>query len=360
MTSRISDSLRDLAPAFRRIKEAFAPHRDGWIEERSRNRLEEMLSGELLLLYRSCYAFARDLITIRTYGRFALFNFDGSDGVDEAACEAMLKLFGRRLSRTGSLAIVGVVDSLFEKNPAPTHEDIVRWLRGTVTRLVNNLALAELAEKNPQYVKTARKVERYVRGSESYTIEKSVVRLNGAKTDQPADRMPTAGEIVSLCGRYEPLPTNVPSAIDLIFELLAEERRYRPTVPLAALREAVFALLEARIDGHPRQPNPVTPYEVHLVGRAGETAQATLEETERGYAWRGRLSDAEKAAFLKAGEDYLFDLVCRGGTTCSERSYLTAHIDGCTSDLYTKRYKGSFHNFLQHLETAWRKGMKAE
>jgi len=206
--------MLDLACAFRRISEAFAPHRDGWIEERLRDRLEALVEKELLLLYRCCYALARDCITVRTFGRFSAYDFNGSDEVDDAACEAMLKLFGRRSGRTGCLAIVDVVDSLCAKNAAPEHDDILRWLRAAVTNQVNNLALTRLAGKNPQYVKTARKVERYIRSSERYVLERSIVRPARDASPAAEVHMPHAGEIIALCGHYRPLPTNVPAAAD--------------------------------------------------------------------------------------------------------------------------------------------------
>ncbi|MDD3642191.1 MAG: hypothetical protein PHQ19_01825 [Candidatus Krumholzibacteria bacterium] len=346
-----SDFERGLLAAARRVREAFLACGGGRIGEAERRVLEEAVKRDMLVLYKACYAFAVDIVTARVKGRFHL---DGGEEVGDLACEAVLPLFGHRRRSTGCLAIVGTMNSLFEKNPAPTGEDVVRWLRATVNRLVDGVKCARLYESNPEYVKTARKIDRYVRNSGRFVLADSIVRDALVELD-PADlRRPSASEIVSLCGSASSIPASVPAAVDLIFDLLADDPRFRSAVELQVLREAAFRVLDPRLPGLPHQRRPVTPYEEYLLGRAADALEQTLSEAERGYSWRNNFSEAERCAFIEAGRDYLYDLAASGRATQSERSLLAAHLAGCTSAVYETAFKGSFHNFLLYLGKAWR------
>ncbi len=160
---------------------------------------------------------------------------------------------------------------------------------------------------------------------------------------------------MSLCGQIDPQPTNIPAAVDLIFDLLAEQVKFRSEVSLAALRVAVFKIIEPRLPSWTPGVTQKTPWDDLILGRAEKAAVDTLNAAAESYAWRKGFTETEKSAFLEAGADYIFDLVYRGERTMSLHKYLAAHLDECSSVLYETAYKGSMQHFSKYLREDWRR-----
>ena len=341
---------QDVFPAVLDVREAFLPYGGEWIGEDERLSLERKVDRGLSILYSACYALACDIVTKRVYGKYHL---DWGEDISDAACEAIIPLFGSRKRSSGCLVIVGVIDSLFRQNPYPTGADVKHWLQGTLNRLVSNVIHSRMYDNSPEYVKTAMKVKRYLRNSDRYLVENSIVRGVVIELDSSELMMPEANEIVSACGRVNPMPTAVPEAVDLIMDLLSEDSRWRASIRLPVLCKAVFEILDPRLPDPPPPRRSLLPSEEYLLGRVAEAIGLTIDQARREYEWRKGWVDEVREAFLSAGEDYLYDLCYRDDSRASERQYLAAYLDGCTSVVYGKKYKGSFHNFLLSIRKIW-------
>lgn len=351
-----TDTHNDLLEAFKGIHNAFSPKGNGYMGDLSLYQIEDHVHAEMFTLFNNCQSMARDIITGKIFGSFACYSYCGDPDVDAAASETIWKLFGHRKcleknhkSQTGILEIVGVVQSLYDKNPEPTGLDAYKWLRKTVFNHVSHYNYEQLAEKNPEYAKTGKKISRFLKNSERYACDGSLVKDISVKLDSPDSRRPSVEEIVTLCGCIEPQPTNIPTAVDLIFDILANNTEFRSKVSINVLRSAVFRLLEPRLPSWTPGVTQKTPWDDFLLGMTERAAMETIDYAKRNYSWRKQFAEAEKAAFLEAGADYLFDVVYRDKPSASLRKYLTAYLEECSSEIYESKYKGSAQYFFDFL-----------
>lgn len=363
-TTSGNDKHKDLLEAFDRIRDVFSSFGVDSIGGLSLPQAEDLVRKELFTLFNSCQSMARDIITAKIYGAHACYSFCVDQDIDVAAAEAVTNLFGHRKtvrikskSPTGVLEIVGVVQALYEINPEPEGMDVYFWLRKTVSNHVNNYNYKKLKENSPGYANTGKKIDRFLNKSDRYECKGKYVRDTVVELDSVEGRRASADEIVSLCGHVEPQPTTIPEAIDLIFDLLAEQVKFKSEVSLASLRVAVFRLIEPRLPSLPPELSPKTPREDLMVTRAEKAAADTIAAATVNYAWRKGFTEPEKRAFLEAGKDYLSDIVHRGESSMSTRKYLSAHLDECSSVLYETVYKGSAQHFFKYLLEDWRRRM---
>ena len=363
-TTSDHDNHKNLLDAFIRIRDVFSSFGEGSIGGLSLYQAEDLVQKELFTLYNSCQSMARDIITKKICGAYSSYRHCDDRDVDIAAADAIRNLFGHRKivsrkskSPTGVLEIVGVVQKLYEINPEPKGKDACYWLRKTVSNHVSHYNYSQLKEKNPEYANTGKKISRFLKNSGRYECEGRIVRDTAVEFEDTECRQASADEIISLCGQVEPQPTNIPAAVDLIFDLLADQVKFRSEVLLGALRVAVFTIIEPRLPSWFPNVSQKTPWDDLLIGRAEKAAIDTLDEVAASYAWRKEFADFEKSAFLEAGKDYLFDIVYLGEPSMSLHKYLAAHLEDCTSVLYETVYKGSAQHFFKYLLEDWRRRM---
>ncbi len=363
-TTSDCDKHQNLLNAFKRIHDVFSSFGEVSIGGLNLYQAEDLVQKEMFTLYNSCQSMARDIITRKIYGSYASYRYCGDRDVDIAAADAVRNLFGHRkiVSRssnvpTGVLEIVDVVQKLYEINPEPKGTDVYYWLRRTVSNHVSHYNYSQLKEKSPEYANTGKKIGWFLKNSARYECKGRIVRDTAVEFENTESRMASAEEIVSMCGQIEPQPANIPAAVDLIFDLLTDQVKFRSGVSLGTLREAVFTIIEPRLPSWTPSLSQKSPSDEFHINRAEREAIHTLADIAVSYKWRKEFADFEKIAFLEAGADYLFDFIHRGGRTMSLHKYLAAHLEECSSVLYETVYKGSAQHFFKYLLEDWRRRM---
>lgn len=236
--------------------------------------------------------------------------------------------------------VVHVIIRFFNKNREPEPVNVFFYLRGTVALLLSNYNRKTKKFTDPDYIKTGQNVDAYIRKSTRFTRNGNYIEeLSAARTSTGSD-IAQKNDLLSLCGRVEPIPDNVPAAVDKVFDVLADSGKFQERVNREVLIATVYSITRKHESEH--VPGSSYPLELYVERALIEMVYEAVQNLEESFRWRGRFSEMEKKAMFSALEDYLIDRMLGG--TDSLYQYLKPHIEGLTNKEFIDKYKGSFQN----------------
>lgn len=347
-SENLTAGMGELFDACRRVMEAFQNPENGFTEhELITAEAERERDFEIIVDHLTSFAILRleKSIELRDIGGGVY----GENIFKSAALDILTPFFARRQSDR-LFELVHVIFNFFKKTPDPDPLDLWLYLRGAVAILHSNRNREEKRFNSPDFVKTANSLDSYVRKNPRYVKRKSFIIDSFIELNSSKARLPAKNDLLSLCGKVSPIPDNIPSAVEKIFDLLAESAEFKSKVERRELVSVVHEIIKRRKFSPQTEAN--TPFDSYIRRELARISLEVFSEFKENYKWRKDFSKSDMDALMEAAKDYLMDLGQKEQSSLHQ--YLNPHIGYCSSREFVEKYKGSFQNLINKLEESWR------
>ncbi len=321
-------------------------------------RAEFSLRKEIKTVYLHLFALSMADLRLRARSSRWYFLSTLSREFEEIAHEAAeIPYLSRR--KDGLLNIVGLILVFFSDNEDTGKERFFFFMK-KIAEVNLNQALKRISRSEKQllhYIFGA--VTKHVRAGARFERNGNTVVDAGYGSFAPTGREASADEIVTLCssglsGRETP-----GKIVDMIFDRLRGEERFKSMLNISTLRTATFDLLKSKFIPPRNEITRNDPmqkfYESEMLRLAGEA----LEETVCSYHWREGGSADLRDVYRSAGGDYLREIVMHGDKPPMYETF-SRHMKECDYQRFRREFRGSFQNFLSLLWNNFLKKIRAD
>jgi len=343
----LRDSIQELFEACLRVQDEFSPV-DKDYDQRELIRSEARRESDLILIINRLTAMALTTLMIRANHQHSdILSHDLADASSRAK-EIITPFFMRRRDR-GPFELVYVINRFFENNDSVDPVGLFCYLRAAVRIRYSNYRRKSRKLIDPEYIRTGRNLNSWVRRSGRYIYEKSFIVDSSVRSDSSDSRIPHEEDILRICGSDISPAEKVPVIVDSIFDSLAEREELKSRVARDTLVPAIIKIQ------NPHQievgQNRISTMDLYIRRELIEISLSIVSELKANYSWRTNFPQSERGAILDAVEDYLLDLGVKKQKPM--RDYLEPHTGGCTAGEYRRRYKGSLQNLIKKAEQRW-------
>ncbi|HSG28507.1 MAG TPA: hypothetical protein VLA34_08515 [Candidatus Krumholzibacterium sp.] len=312
-------------------------------------KVEHLVRVPINTVYFNLYALATaDLKTRAARGAWFLQDSVLYD-FDEIAIEAAKIPFSSRTADGMLPGIAIILDYFSERGgagkPASAEDFALHLIKVTTNNVSNIIRQIFKSEKNVlSFVHAA--VGRHIRQSDRYGKKgRFVVDLKAGGPKAGLAGADARG-LVDLCAPALSGSKTPAQVVDLIFDKIAEDGRYRSYLEFTVLRQAVFDLIKARFIPPAMISSREAPDQSYVQKRWLETAMRAIDETADSYNWREGGSAEFRDLYVKAARHRLEELIRSGRTPSASEAFREVQGDG--GEDYSA-HKGAFQNFWKRL-----------